>query len=537
MSKFFSLLKASMSGGIQMFNYHGKTKRSRWTVPLLLATFVGVMMLFSASAMTAELKTEGGESAILSIYVLITAAIILMEGVYKCGDLLFKPRDNDMLLAMPVKRSVIVSTRIIKLYVFELLYCMIFLLPAIIAYAINTEVGASFYLTSVTMLILVPVIPIAISCVIGLITSALSARFRHKTILQVIFSFIILFAFAAIVLAVNTRSDIDGHMISMTGDKINQFFYPAAAFVNLATDFNIWQYLLFVAINLAVIVVAVLLIGKFYFQTINRMNIVKRGANKEVKYKSARHSQTSAMVRKELTKYFNTPVLLTNTAVGLVLFIVAAGALCFNYDGLVESLTTSLENFPLTAEEIHSLMPSVAFGLVAFASLMTFITATMISLERKSFNLLKSMPISGRKIIMTKVLTAMLLIVPVTLLGAVVMAIRFQFGIIDTLLVIVGVIALPLVTELIGILIDLKYARFDAETDAVVVKQSAGVMVATFLGLGMVLTTISLTFGAVFLAGQTVGLLIMDAVFAVVALFLYFVIAARGEEKILKLTA
>ena len=307
--------------------------------------------------------------------------------------------------------------------------------------------------------------------------------------------------------------------------------------MNLATDFNIWQYLLFVAINLAVIVVAVLLIGKFYFQTINRMNIVKRGANKEVKYKSARHSQTSAMVRKELTKYFNTPVLLTNTAMGLVLFVVVVGALCFNYDGLVASLTSSLENFPLTADEIRSFMPGIAFGLVAFASLMTFITATMISLERKSFNLLKSMPISGKKIIMTKVLTAMLLIVPVTLLGAVVMAIRFQFGIIDTLLVIVGVIALPLVTELIGILIDLKYARFDAETDAVVVKQSAGMMVATFLGLGMVLTTISLTFGTVFLAGQTVGLLIMDAIFAIVALFLYLVIAARGEEKILKLTA
>lgn len=138
---------------------------------------------------------------------------------------------------------------------------------------------------------------------------------------------------------------------------------------------------------------------------------------------------------------------------------------------------------------------------------------------------------------MTKVLAAMLLIVPVTALGTIVMFARFQFNVLDGLLVLVAVIVTPLVTELIGILIDLKYARFDAESDTVVVKQSAGVMVSTFLGLGMVLATISLAFVLVFVAGQTAGLLMMDAIFAIVSLFLYFVIATRGEEKYMKLVA
>ena len=169
--------------------------------------------------------------------------------------------------------------------------------------------------------------------------------------------------------------------------------------------------------------------------------------------------------------------------------------------------------------------------------MMTFITTTMISLEGKGFNILKSMPISGKKVIMTKVLAAMLLIVPVTALGTIVMFARFQFNALDGLLVLIAVIVTPLVTELIGILIDLKYARFDAESDTVVVKQSAGVMVSTFLGLGMVLVTISLAFVLVFIAGQTAGLLMMDAIFVIVSLFLYFVIVTRGEEKYMKLVA
>ena len=117
------------------------------------------------------------------------------------------------------------------------------------------------------------------------------------------------------------------------------------------------------------------------------------------------------------------------------------------------------------------------------------------------------------------------------------MAVRFQFGVLETILILIGVVAMPLVTELIGILINLKYPRFDTNNDAVVVKQSASVMVATFLGLGMVLVTISLTFATVFLTGQIAGLAIMNAIYVIIALFLYFVVAMRGDEKFMRLMA
>lgn len=538
MSKLSSLLKATMSGGIQVFNYRGKTERSRRIMPIVLTLLIGAAMLFSATVMTGGIiEDDGDPTAILSIYTVMTAIIIVTEGVYKAGDLLFKPRDNDSLLAMPIQKSTIVAARIIKFYTFELLYCFIFLLPAAIAYAINVPVGASYYLMAAAMLILIPVIPIAVSCVVGLITVAVSARFRRKTALQVIISFIMLFIFAVIILAVNTMSDFDGRSMAAVGEKAGAFYYPAALFAKFATSFDIRQFLLFVAINLIIMTVTVFLISRFYFQIITRLSTIKRAENLNTKYSFEKHSQTFAIVRKEINRYFNTPVLLMNTAIGLVLYAVAVGALCIKFDDIVASMMSSVEEFPLTIDEIRAFLPSVAFALVAFASLMTFITATMISLEGRAFNMLKSMPISGKKVVMSKVLTAMLLIVPVTAIGSVVMFFRFQFGLLDGLLVLIAVVATPLVTELIGILIDLKYARFDAESDAVVVKQSAGVMVATFLGLGMVFVTISLASVVVFLVGQTAGLAMMDAIFVIVAAFLYFVIATRGEEKYRRLVA
>ena len=166
-----------MSSGLQVFNYHAQNTRNRWLMPALLCVIFGTMMLFSASAMAGEMKADGGVVMILPIYTLVTSIIIVMEGVYKSSDLLFRPRDNDTLLAMPIKKSTIVLARVIKFYLFELLYCLIFLLPAIIAYAFNAEVNGLFFLVSITMILLVPIIPIALSCIAGRLISAISPWF------------------------------------------------------------------------------------------------------------------------------------------------------------------------------------------------------------------------------------------------------------------------------------------------------------------------------------------------------------------------
>ena len=93
MNKFISLLKASMSGGLQLFNYRGKTERSQRIMPLVLGALVWISMLISAGAMATGLQQDGNGVALLSLYTLVTSVIILMEGIYKSSDLLFKLND------------------------------------------------------------------------------------------------------------------------------------------------------------------------------------------------------------------------------------------------------------------------------------------------------------------------------------------------------------------------------------------------------------------------------------------------------------
>ncbi|MBR3230691.1 hypothetical protein IKF73_01510 [Candidatus Saccharibacteria bacterium] len=534
MNKTLSLLRATLSEGMNIFVYRTRSDKKRHFLPLILALVIFGTLFGSAYYLAADLREDGKQYIVLALFVLMTTVLTIMEGIYKSGSLLFNCRDNDLLLAMPIKKSTITFLRIFKFYVFELIYNSIFLGPAILAYALNADIGPSFILVAVVMLLFLPVIPVAISSVLGVANTAFAARFKRSAVVEVVVSLLLLGLALAAVLMLSWTQGPSTLMVEEIGEKVVQLYYPAAAFVSLVTNFEVGGLVVFILVNLAVFAALVMVVGKFYFQIVNRVSVIKRVA-KERPLKFARRSQTRAMLKKELTKYFNTPVLVTNTAVGLVMFLIAVVAVCLKFDELAAMLAEN--EFPLGVEEIRAYLPSIAFAMVAFTSLMTFITTTMFSLEGRAFNILKTLPISGRKVILTKVLAAVLLIAPVTLLGTMVLAIKFQFGVVELILLLAAIVLVPLVTEMVGILIDLKYARFDAESDAEIVKQSPGVMISSFLGLIAVIVTISLTFAVVFLCGQIGGLLIMDGVFLVIFLFLLMAILAQGEQKYLRLSA
>ena len=116
---------------------------------------------------------------------------------------------------------------------------------------------------------------------------------------------------------------------------------------------------------------------------------------------------------------------------------------------------------------------------------MTSITSSMISLEGRTFNILKSLPTKPYTIIKAKVLTALIVMIPCFLIGDVMVIAKFGCNIPELLLVLAASIIVPIFAETVGIVINLKYPKLDAINDAEVVKQSMSSSIAVFLGLGL----------------------------------------------------
>ena len=482
MKKYFSLIRASMSEGMNLFKIKSKNKTgiSKMILPIFLAfVLMGVMFSYSKSIME-QLQEVHMEFVLLTLFILLTSILTLIEGIYKSGSLLFKCKDDNLLLSLPIKKSVVLFIRILKFYVFELLYNSLFLLPSIIVYAMTVKVDVSYYIVSVIGLLLLPIIPILISCIIGTIITYASSKFKGKNIVQTILTIGLILGIMYFSTQMEDLFIKIANNASSINDFITKIYYPAGAFIDLVIDFKILKLVEFIIIHLVLLVLAILLIGKVYLKVNSGNKIIKKSKTiKEYKIKTS--SPMKSLIKKEFNRFVNSPVFIINAGFGIVLFILGCISVVVKYD---EAITKIFEFFPeLTSDYIKEYIPIVLFALISCCSFMTSITSSMISLEGKSFNILKSLPIKPSKIIQSKIFAAILIMIPFMIIGDIIVFVKFNFNILSIILCFMASILFPLLSETIGILVNLKYPRMDAQNDTEVVKQSMSSAISVFIGM------------------------------------------------------
>ena len=483
MKKIISLIKACMTDNMQLFKIKNRSdkKSSKIILPIFLAICCMFFVWTYANMFMEPLLELHQEYILLSLFVIGTFFLTLIEGIYKSSNLLFNCKDDNLLLSLPISKATVTFIRIFKFYVFELIYNSIFMLPAIIVYIRYVKVGFSFYIASLFMILLLPIIPIVVSCIVGKMISSISSKFKFKNIMQTIITFMLLLGIFYFSFNIEGLLSKFGEKANSINNFITKFYYPAEAYVKMVTDFRIGDLLLFIGISIVIFLLGIFIVSRRY--TIINSNVkAVRGNIGKNKYVVKERKPIIALMKKELRRFINSPVFITNAGFGLILFIIAIIIATIKFDKFAASIALESD---LSAEKIKLYIPIILYGFICFTSFMTSITSSMISLEGKSFNILKSFPIKPFTIILSKVLMAVGVMIPVILIGDIIMFIKFNFNIWEILMVIVASFLFPLVSEIIGIIVNLKYPKMDAENDTEVVKQSMSSMIAVFLGMGI----------------------------------------------------
>lgn len=500
MKKLLSLLKATMSQDMSLFRIKARNEsRARKIVlPIVLA----LLVMFSVGSYVAILAEELAPShltyIVLTIFIMVTSLLTIIEGVYKSQGILFEARDNELLFSLPITQSKIFFIRIFKLITFQFLYNFLFMLPAIIVYAIYEKTNVSFYLISTVMLVLLPIIPTILGCIFGYIIKGLSAKFKARNIMQVLFTSLILLGIFYV--SFNMQGMVANIVQNANSiqEIITKIYYPAGLYINLIQNFNILDLVTLLAINIVPAFVFVYVASIFYFKINSKLG-EKGNGNKKVGVAKTTEktyrvrTQLSGLIHKEMKRFFSSPVFMVNAGFGMVLMIAVTFALSINFDGMINSMMQGMETeIPIPIGEIKNMMPKVFYGFVIFISCMTSMTSSMISLEGKSFNITKSLPVETEKILLSKVLTSNILSIPIFLICDVIFFIAFKVAIIDIVFILLASIVMPTLTALIGILMNLKYPKMNATSDTEVVKQSMSSMLSVFMGMFVAILSIAI---------------------------------------------
>ena len=530
MKKLFSLIRATLTENMSLFSINSKkqSKLGKKLFPIFMFFIIFSYMWMYSNMLYEQLDEANVEFVGLLIFVFLTTILTIVEGIYKAPTLLFNCKDDNMMFSLPIKKRTVLFVRILKFYIFELLYNSMFLLPAMVAYVRWVQVDWTYYLASAVGLLVFPIIPIVLSCIIGMITSSISAKFKKKNIVQILITFVLLIGVLYLSFNLqNLMAKIAEHATSIT-EVLTKLYFPAGLFTNMITNFNIVDLLILIGSNIGIFAVTIFVLSKIYFKISSSVKTIKSGKTSNKPYIIKTTKPLAALVKKEFKKFMSSTTFVVNAAFGLVLFLIGCGVLTFN-NSLIETFSAQ---FGITTEQVVALVPLMLIGFIIFSSLMTSITSSMISLEGRTFNILKSLPTKPYTIIKAKVLTALIVMIPCFLIGDAMVIIKYGCNIPELLLVLAASIIVPIFAETIGIVINLKYPKLDAINDAEVVKQSMSSSVAVFLGLG--LSGLSV-FGLVQLNSMELGIIpamaIIVGVYAFLDLALYLYLKRNSQKK------
>ncbi len=455
-----------------------KRKSGMGTVILfaVLYLYVGAVMLGAMGFLFYSLAEPYHAMKLDWLYFAMSALMGLgfsiLGSVFTTQSQLYDAKDNALLLSMPIPPRLILLSRMIPLLAINLLFSAIVIVPATVVYAVFIECSAALLVGQLLSLIAVTVLSQAIACILGWGLHLL-LRAMNKSVASMLYMVVFLVVYF--------------YIYSQMGDIMNSMISDSQAIAGaLSWVWPIYALgkgstgpLLYSLGSTAVCIGC--FVGVYAFLSVSflrsALTVSSGRSRKKLDFsKSNTTSPVNAIFTKELRKFLGTPVYLTNMGLGLVMIaaLVVAG-LWFRKDIL-----------PFI--HLLGLQPYVAVlicAIVFYVSSMNCISCPSVSLEGKNLWILKSMPISSKKLLLAKLELHNRLTIPVTGLAGLVLSIAYGCGILDILLCTLACALVSLLIGLIGINAGLKWAKLDYISEAYPCKQSASVMVTIFSSMGI----------------------------------------------------
>ena len=475
MSNYFSLLIVTIKN---YFNLNKLKKLSK--LKILGITFLVIYVLgsvifsliFYYNAAIDLFLEQGIETLFLPLIYIFTITSTLIFSIYSSKNLLFTSKDNDFLFSMPIKSKVILLTRISMIFLIEIIGTLMMFFSAVIIYGIRFNQGINYYVSLGVLTLFVPLIPTVISALFGYVIGYFTSKSKHKNIFETVFSFFLLGLMMYLMSNIGTILEAFISSKEIIMDILNYAFHPVVLLEKIIINGSYLHLFEFILINVVALVLFVCLIDLNYKKIIFSLSKEKKPtSNKELSYSKTSISKT--LLKIEFKRYLASSVYVLNTFFGVLILLIGA-IMTFFYSSseILKMLEISGGSFKI----FH-----LVCALVLFVSMMSNTACASISMEGKSFWILKSIPLDERKILMNKLMLNFLVVIPIMTMSILAIGLNFSLSSLEVLIAVVIGILGELLVSMFGLLMNLKFPRFDFTTDAQVVKQSLSVMLSTMI--------------------------------------------------------
>lgn len=449
------------------------------------------------------------------------AALVLMfiGSIFMTQAQLFEAKDNELLLAMPVPPSDILLSRMLILYLYNLIFGLLVLLPAGYAYFVGISVTGGMAAAFAVIAVSLPLFSLALASLAAWGIALLSARVRQKSLFTMIFYLLFLAAYFYVYSKANHYiQELIAHGNALA-NRIKGAALPLYALGNAIADGNPGQ----LGIVVLFLVLPFVLVYAVLSKCFMRIATTRRGFAKiSYRERSMRvKGADRALLSKELKHFVSSPMYMMNGAIGVIFLVVCAVML------LLKKKEFSLY---LAAIPEFGKHPGLILVLLLCAmSATNIIAAPSVSLEGKNLWILRSMPVPARSILMAKAKLQLAICLPPALFAVIACAVFTEAPMEEWLLWILLISSANVLFALLGVVINLNFPKLDWVSEMAAVKQSASTIVDMLLAMALVLIPGALYITALKNAvSEFWFLLILTVVYILTAFGLYRYLCGKG---------
>lgn len=346
------------------------------------------------------------------------AAVALM--FVKAPGTVFGCRDYDFVASLPVSVRMVVLARTTPLYGFGIALSVLLSAPLYAAYFMAASANPLAVVVAALCSICAPLAPAAVATLVSLALTSVAVRFRHAGAVQLVLSVLVVtgIVVGSFVLGGTSSGADDAATLAAMGDiagvlstAVASAYPPAAWAVSAVGEGSVAGFAAFVVLSLALPALVTGVLASCYPHANAAATSGPRRRAHAAEASRSAASPLRALAVKELRRIGSMPFYAMNCCVGLILMVVAAGAVAlFGADAL---LTSGIINgVQLDAQTVAALRGQIDAALpwvFGFCGAMSLTAAPSVSLEARASWLMLTAPVGAGTMLGSKLLANLML--------------------------------------------------------------------------------------------------------------------------------
>ena len=528
MSTLKALMKVRLASFKQLYLGKSKTKngkeRNKALILALLLVYVtftfGFMFVGNFSMMAEAFHTQGLDWVYFAVWALLDFAVMFVGTVFTAKTQLYEAKDNDLLLAMPIRPRDILISRLFMILVMNTFINLIVSGAAGIMWIVRYPVSPAGVIAFLLICLTLPLFSLAMSALFGFLISLATRRVRNKSVITTVFSLVFLAAYMYVI----NKSTAWIQSLSYSGGYVAQALRPVFLLRWIGTAVaagDIKSLALTLVCLLVPFALAILILDRTFFKNVTTVRATAKKEYKEQAYGGGKVSVS--LFKKEAIRFVSSSGYMLNAGFGTVMEIAAGVMVLVKRDQL-----TSFFGSGVVPPEY--LFPLLITGLCLMAA-MTDISAPSVSLEGKSLWILRAAPLEPADVLRAKLKFHCAVSGVATVIAGALVCIALKATPVQWALA----MALPLLfvafEGLLGLLCNLKYPVLEWENENQAVKTGMAVFIAMFGAMGAVLLLGGVWFGLAQILPVEAALCADILLLGIVDLILYRRLVTKGAEE------